>query len=117
MAAGAARYPQAVDAAVSPTPLRPCVPRGPRGQPQASPRVGPYPVPGEVPAQRTQRRTGEVGPRRHAVAAPPCKGVRMKLIVKFNLVFLLVFVLGLAAAGYVSKELLQRNAREEVVHS
>ena len=41
----------------------------------------------------------------------------MKLIVKFNLVFILVFVLGLAAAGYVSQELLQRNAREEVVHS
>lgn len=39
----------------------------------------------------------------------------MKLIVKFNLVFLLVFLLGLGAAGYVSNELLQRNAREEIV--
>src|SRR4030095_14408347 len=39
----------------------------------------------------------------------------MKLIVKFNLVFILVFLLGLAAAGYVSQELLQRNARDEIV--
>jgi len=41
----------------------------------------------------------------------------MKLIVKFNLVFILVFVLGLAAAGYVSNELLQKNARDEIVQS
>jgi HAMP domain-containing protein len=41
----------------------------------------------------------------------------MKLIVKFNLVFILVFLLGLAAAGYVSNELLQKNARDEIVQS
>jgi HAMP domain-containing protein len=41
----------------------------------------------------------------------------MKLIVKFNLVFIVVFLLGLAAAGYVSKELLQKNARDEIVQS
>ena len=41
----------------------------------------------------------------------------MKLIVKFNLVFILVFLLGLAAAGYVSDQLLQRNARDEIVQS
>ena len=41
----------------------------------------------------------------------------MKLIVKFNLVFVLVFLVGLAAAGYVSRELLQRNARDEIVQS
>lgn len=39
----------------------------------------------------------------------------MKLIVKFNLVFILVFLLGLVAAGTVSNELLQRNARDEIV--
>ena len=39
----------------------------------------------------------------------------MKLILKFNLVFLLVFVVGLAAAGFASRELLLRNAREEIV--
>jgi protein-histidine pros-kinase len=41
----------------------------------------------------------------------------MKLIVKFNLVFIVVFLVGLAAAGYVSRELLQKNAREEIVQS
>ena len=41
----------------------------------------------------------------------------MRLIVKFNLVFILVFLLGLAAAGYVSHELLQKNARDEIVQS
>jgi protein-histidine pros-kinase len=39
----------------------------------------------------------------------------MKLIVKFNLVFIVVFLLGLAAAGTVSDRLLQQNAREEIV--
>ncbi len=39
----------------------------------------------------------------------------MKLVVKFNLVFLLVFLIGLAAAGYASNQLLQRNARDEIV--
>jgi protein-histidine pros-kinase len=39
----------------------------------------------------------------------------MKLIVKFNLVFVLVFLLGLFAAGTVSDQLLQKNAREEIV--
>ena len=34
----------------------------------------------------------------------------MKLLLKFNLVFLLVFALGLAATGYVSWALLERNA-------
>ena len=39
----------------------------------------------------------------------------MKLIVKFNLVFVLVFLLGLVAAGTISDQLLQKNAREEIV--
>ncbi len=39
----------------------------------------------------------------------------MKLIVKFNLVFIVVFLLGLAAAGTVSDQLLQKNARDEIV--
>jgi len=41
----------------------------------------------------------------------------MKLILKFNLVFIIVFVAGLTAAGYVSWALLQQNAREEVVQN
>ena len=38
----------------------------------------------------------------------------MKLIVKFNLVLLLVFLLGMLVTGYVSHELLQTNARAEI---
>ena len=41
----------------------------------------------------------------------------MKLILKFNLVFVVVFLAGLTAAGYVSWGLLQQNAREEVVQN
>lgn len=39
----------------------------------------------------------------------------MKLLWKFNLVFLLVFALGLGVSAYVSRSLLQDNAREEVL--
>jgi protein-histidine pros-kinase len=39
----------------------------------------------------------------------------MKLLLKFNLVFLLVFALGLAATAFVSRDLLKRNAREEIL--
>ena len=41
----------------------------------------------------------------------------MKLLLKFNLVFILVFALGLAATGYVSWALLERNARDEIAQS
>jgi protein-histidine pros-kinase len=41
----------------------------------------------------------------------------MRLILKFNLVFLFVFLLGLGAAGYVSHDLLQKNAREEILQN
>lgn len=41
----------------------------------------------------------------------------MKLIIKFNLVFLLIFGLGLAVVGYISNDLLQRNARDEIVQN
>jgi hypothetical protein len=41
----------------------------------------------------------------------------MGLRVKFNLVLLLVFLLGFGATGYVSHDLLHRNAREEVLRS
>jgi len=39
----------------------------------------------------------------------------MKLIVKFNLVFLAIFAVGLTIAAYVSRDLLLSNAREEVL--
>jgi protein-histidine pros-kinase len=38
----------------------------------------------------------------------------MKLLLKFNLVFLLIFAAGLAATGHVSWTLLERNARAEI---
>ena len=41
----------------------------------------------------------------------------MKLLLKFNLVFLLVFAMGLAATGYVSWRLLERNARDEIAQN
>ncbi|MFO0627375.1 MAG: DUF3365 domain-containing protein [Polyangiales bacterium] len=41
----------------------------------------------------------------------------MKLLVKFNLLFLLVMVLGLATSGMISRALLQENAKEEVLNN
>jgi len=41
----------------------------------------------------------------------------MGLRLKFNLVLLVVFVLGLGVTGYVSYDLLHKNAREEVVRN
>jgi HAMP domain-containing protein len=41
----------------------------------------------------------------------------MKLLFKFNLVFILIFALGLAAVGYVSWTLLERNARDEIAQN
>ena len=41
----------------------------------------------------------------------------MKLIIKFNLVFISVFLIGLGIAAYVAEALLQQNAREEMQHS
>lgn len=41
----------------------------------------------------------------------------MGLRTKFNLVMLFVFILGMAGAGFVSNEVLQRNAREEILHT
>jgi len=41
----------------------------------------------------------------------------MKLVVKFNLVFIGVFLVGLVVAGAVSYTLLQNNARDEIVQN
>jgi len=41
----------------------------------------------------------------------------MGLRLKFNLVLLLVVIVGLAGAGYVSRDLLRKNAREEAVRN
>lgn len=39
----------------------------------------------------------------------------MRLLLKFNLIFVLVFIAGLAASAYVSRDLLQRNAQREIL--
>jgi protein-histidine pros-kinase len=39
----------------------------------------------------------------------------MRLLLKFNLIFLLIFLAGLAASAYVSRDLLQQNAQQEIV--
>lgn len=41
----------------------------------------------------------------------------MKLLVKFNLVYLLVMSLGIALSGYIARNLLQDNAQQETVAS
>ena len=41
----------------------------------------------------------------------------MKLILKFNLALLLAFAIGLAATGYVSRRMLQQNAKQEVLEN
>jgi|SRR5437773_1900186 len=41
----------------------------------------------------------------------------MKLLLKFNLVFVVIFALALAATSYVSWTLLERNAREEIAQN
>lgn len=41
----------------------------------------------------------------------------MGLRLKFNLVLLLVFVVGLVGAGYISRDLLRQNAKDEVVRN
>jgi protein-histidine pros-kinase len=39
----------------------------------------------------------------------------MKLLFKFNLVFVIVFLIGLAATGLLTRKLLERNAQDEVL--
>jgi protein-histidine pros-kinase len=41
----------------------------------------------------------------------------MSLRTKFNLAMLAAFILGMVGAGFVSDEVLQRNAREEILHT
>jgi len=41
----------------------------------------------------------------------------MKLLVKFNLLFVLVMALGLGVSGYITRNLLQANAQEDVLNN
>src|SRR5215467_9999108 len=72
--------------------------------------MGPRALPREVPQGRRERREGED-------AVGTSGGNLMKLIVKFNLVFLLIFAVGLSVAAVISRDLLERNARDEVLQN
>ncbi len=39
----------------------------------------------------------------------------MKLLLKFNLVFVLIFLLGLVATGTMTRRMLERNAQQETL--
>ena len=39
----------------------------------------------------------------------------MKLLLKFNLVFVLIFLIGLGATGAMTRQMLERNAQEETL--
>ena len=39
----------------------------------------------------------------------------MKLLVKFNLIYVIVMALGVGVSGYLTRALLVQNAREEVL--
>src|ERR1700741_2355393 len=55
---------------------------------------------------------------RTTIAAPGKREeATMKLLAKFNLVYLLVMSLGIALSGYIARNLLQGNAQQEVVES
>jgi len=41
----------------------------------------------------------------------------MKLLLKFNLVFLIVFLIGLATTGALTRQMLERNAQDEVLQN
>lgn len=41
----------------------------------------------------------------------------MKLLLKFNLIFILVMALGVGVSAYISRDLLQRHAQDEVLNS
>jgi HAMP domain-containing protein len=41
----------------------------------------------------------------------------MRLLLKFNFIFALVFIAGLLGCGYLSRELLQRNAQDEILEN
>src|SRR6185295_1460637 len=42
------------------------------------------------------------------------RNLAMKLLLKFNLVLAILFAIGMAATAFISRDLLQRNARDEV---
>src|SRR5947199_126945 len=70
-----------------------------------------------VAAELLGRRGALVCLRSHAYIVSSRKGENMGLRLKFNLVLLAVFVTGLGVTGYISYELLHKNARDEVLRN
>jgi protein-histidine pros-kinase len=61
--------------------------------------------------------TGQVATTRFAVEAKTIWRTFMKLLVKFNLIFVLVVALGIFVAATISRNLLRSNAQQEVVEN
>src|SRR5262245_40342816 len=82
------------------------------------------PMPFTAAAAILQRRVGRPPTRRprmsgwpppfRSTSGAPGKDAAMKLLLKFNLVLIAIFAIGIAATAYVSRDLLQRNARDEI---
>src|SRR6266850_7876289 len=53
----------------------------------------------------------------HAAGTKRERGKTMGLRLKFNLVLIVVFVIGLGVAGFMSHELLHKNAQDEVLRN
>src|SRR5262249_17166474 len=126
----------AVRRAVAPQGRQCRLPRLAGSRADEAPGVGSGVASGEVPAESAaapgarhwpqSHRGGRGGPgpdRAECRHPPPAAEVltprhqgeqQLKLLVKFNLVFVLLFLLGIAASGYISWQLLQRNAEEEI---
>src|SRR6195256_3384336 len=71
--------------------------------------MGQSAVPGKIRSEGPER------PEERAIRHATVEGKVMRLIVKFNIVFLAIFLVGLAIAAYVSLDLLRQNARDEVL--
>src|SRR5216117_1468839 len=70
---------------------------------------------GQSAVSRKVRTEGPGQPEERATRHAKVGGKVMRLIVKFNIVFLAIFLVGLAIAAYVSLDLLRQNARDEVL--
>jgi hypothetical protein len=61
--------------------------------------------------------TAEPATRGVQFRASAFEDVKMKLLVKFNLVLCAVFAIGFITAGYVCNRLLQQNAKAEIMEN
>src|SRR6478752_467486 len=78
--------------------------------------MGPYAAPRKIPFAHVGWFAG--ADRGASGATSSLKqAIDMKLLWKFNLVLLGIFLMGFAIAGYVSYQVLQANAREEIVQN